>query len=78
MRKTICFAVLICATYIGSVGCHMANKTAGRPDAEDGDGIPGSVVASKAGTGDPAVGSGSGQVGTDAPPKPEESKPESK
>jgi hypothetical protein len=71
MRKKICFAALLFATTLGTTGCHIANATAGRPAAEDGDGIPGSVTASKAGTGDPSVGSGRGQVGTDAPPKPE-------
>jgi hypothetical protein len=71
MRKKICFAALLFGTYLGTTGCHIANATAGRPDAERGDGLPGSVTASKAGTGDPSVGSGRGQVGTDAPPKPE-------
>jgi len=78
MRKTICFALFIFATYTGTVGCHIANKTAGRPDAEEGSGVAGSVTASKEGTGDASVGSGRGQVGTDAPPKPEEPSPLSK
>ena len=73
MRKTICVAGLFFTTiaYVGTVGCHLANHTAGRPGTEAGDGIPGSVTASKEGTGDPKVGSGRGQVGTDAPAKPE-------
>jgi hypothetical protein len=75
MRKTICFVALL---FAATAGCHISNETAGRPDAERGDGTPGSVVASKEGTGDPSVGSGRGQVGTDAPPKHEEAKPESK
>jgi hypothetical protein len=83
MRKTICFGVLVFATYTSAIGCHIANDTAGRPDAERGDGTAGSVTASKAGTGDPSVGSGRGQVGTDAPPKtdsatPDSAKPEKK
>jgi hypothetical protein len=78
MRKKICFAALLFATFLATSGCHMANATAGRPDAEAGDGIPGSVTASKEGTGDPKVGSGRGQVGTDAPPKAETAKPETK
>lgn len=81
MRKKICFAALLFATSLATSGCHIANATAGRPDAEQGDGVPGSVTASKAGTGDPSVGSGRGQVGTDAPPKDEKAeapKPETK
>lgn len=70
MRKQICFAALLFAAYVGTSACHIANATAGRPDAERGDGQPGSVTATKEGTGDPKVGSGRGQVGTDAPPKP--------
>ncbi len=71
MRKKTWFAGLLftALTCFLTAGCHMANKTAGRPDAESGDGEPGSVAATKAGTGDPKVGSGRGQVGTDAPPK---------
>lgn len=57
------------AACLGSAGCHYDRDTAGRPDAEEGDGTPGSVTATKAGTGDSKVGSGRGQVGTDAPPR---------
>ncbi len=54
---------------LGNMGCHYDRDTAGRPDAEKGDGLPGSTVATKEGTGDSHVGSGRGQVGTDAPPR---------
>ena len=60
---------LAAAACLGTVGCHYDRDTAGKPDAEQGDGLPGSTTATKEGTGDPNVGSGRGQVGTDAPPR---------
>ena len=61
--------MLLCAgLYLGTTGCHYDGHTAGRPSAEE-NATPGSTAASKEGTGDPAVGSGAGQVGTDAPEK---------
>lgn len=59
----------VVAAVLTNMGCHIANHTAGRPGVENGDGLQGSVVATKEGTGDPSVGSGRGQVGTDAPPR---------
>ncbi len=59
------------ALCLGTSGCHYDRDTAGRPDAEKGDGLPGSTVATREGTGDPKVGAGRGQVGTDAPPRAE-------
>ncbi len=53
---------------LGLTGCHYGRETAGRPIAES-EGKVGSTVATKEGTGDPKVGSGAGQVGTDAQPK---------
>lgn len=52
---------------LSGTGCHVANHTAGRPGVEDGDGLEGSVTATKEGTGDKSVGAGEGQVGTNAP-----------
>ena len=68
---SICFAGLLLAgaLCLGTAGCHYDRNTAGRPGAEEGDGMVGSTVATKEGTGDPKVGSGRGQVGTDAPPR---------
>ena len=60
------FSVGIC---LGTTGCHYDRNTAGRPDAERGDGELGSNTYTHEGTGDPKVGSGRGQVGTDAPPR---------
>ena len=70
MKKAISIGgLLFClAAYLSTTGCHISNHTAGRPDSEQGDGLDGSVTATKEGTGDPKVGSGRGQVGTDAPP----------
>ena len=69
--KSICLTGLMLAVVscLGTAGCHYDRDTAGRPDAERGDGLPGSTVATKEGTGDPSVGSGRGEVGTDAPPR---------
>jgi hypothetical protein len=68
-------ALLLAGTAVGTVGCHYDRDTAGRPDAEKGDGLDGSVTATKEGTGDPKVGSGRGQVGTDAPARPSDAQP---
>ncbi len=62
-------AFLIGGVCLGTTGCHYDRDTAGRPDAERGDGEVGSTAYTKEGTGDPKVGAGRGQVGTDAPPK---------
>jgi hypothetical protein len=62
-------AFLLAGVSLGAVGCHYDRDTAGRPDAERGDGELGSTAYTKEGTGDPKVGEGRGQVGTDARPK---------
>ncbi len=68
-------ALLVAGISAGTVGCHYARDTAGRPGAEEGNGLDGSVTATKEGTGDPKVGSGRGQVGTDAPARPSDAQP---
>lgn len=65
----------VAAVCFANMGCHIANHTAGRPGVENGDGMEGSVVATKEGTGDSRVGSGEGQVGTDAPARNPEKDP---
>lgn len=68
-RTLLCTAALGGLLVFACTGCHYDRETAGRPDAEAGNGLDGSVTATKEGTGDPTVGSGRGQVGTDAPEK---------
>lgn len=69
--KSICVTSLLLAAglCLATPGCHYDRQTAGHLGAEDGEGQPGSTNATKEGTGDPHVGSGQGQVGTDAPPR---------